>query len=67
MRSFLGGRACSLARSWRYDPSPQQKSFDLVIALIPSLECPIHERTANNHQLGPFHEGMDHIAPASLP
>jgi hypothetical protein len=46
---------------------PQQTSFDLVIALIPSLECRIHESSANNRQLGPFHEGMDHIAPAPLP
>jgi hypothetical protein len=25
------------------------------------------ERSADNRQLGPFHEGMDHIAPAPLP
>ena len=28
----------------------------------------IHEKSASNRQqLGPFHEGMDHIAPAPLP
>ena len=56
------------ARTQRYDPSPQQTSFDLVVALIPNLECRIHEKSASNRQqLGPFHEGMDHIAPAPLP
>jgi hypothetical protein len=40
------------ARTWCYDPSPQQTSFDLVIAFIPRLECRLHERSANNRQLG---------------